>query len=223
MAAQFCGIGESTLRSWLQRGRAVAEARDAHPAGHVYCPACDLDRTEDLDAEEQANYRELLRYEKELARPRSPEGPEPTRSYAVMDRCGRCGSEERPAEWQVPEREARYLAFLEAITQAETAAEVAAVTHWRAAFPHDWRAARDYLVRSKPDRWAATTRVQISQEEADRRIESAVEQVLVAAGVDTDLLGEDDLLAGDLSPEDSALDGGSLDLDLDLDLGDDGG
>lgn len=149
VAAQYNGIGESTLRLWLQRGRAAAALRD--------------------------------------------QGQE------------------------VPEVDARYLSFLEAITQSETVAEVAAVTHWRAAFADDWRAARDFLVRKNPASWAATTRITLSQEEADRRIDAAAEQVLIAVGVDTDQLGEEHLMPG----EADTLDGLDLDTDDDWDDSDD--
>lgn len=80
----------------------------------------------------------------------------------------------------------RYLRFLEAVTRADTVAEVHAATAWRAAFREDWRAARDYLVRRHPERWAATHRVQISTEESEQRIERAVTEALLALGVDGD-------------------------------------
>jgi len=131
-AAQFCGVGQSTLLGWLARGRAAA----AHA-----------------------------------------EAGEP-----------------------IPLEEERYLTFLEAVTQAETRAEVAAVTHWRRAFSDDWRAARDYLGRKRPEQWAAKTTVSISSEEAEARIEAATLEALTALGVDADGLGLDDL-DGDL-PED---------------------
>jgi len=138
VAAQYNGIGESTLRLWLQRGRKAAALRDT-------------------------------------------------------------GQE-------VPELEQRYLSFLEAVTVAQSAAEVAAVTHWRAAFQDDWRAARDYLRYSQPERWSPVTRVQVTPEEAERRIEQATLQVLTAVGVDTDSLGADLLLDGDLDPDSAELD-----------------
>jgi hypothetical protein len=141
-AAQFCGIGESTLRLWLQRGRAAAAARDTGAP--------------------------------------------------------------------VPDRERPYLDFLEAVTQGGTAAEVAAVTHWRAAFADDWRAARDFLRYSKPDTWSPVTRVQLTPEDAERRIEEATLQVLTAVGVDSELPGGTELMPGDLDPETAALDGGPL-------------
>lgn len=128
VAAQYAGIGYSTLQSWLARGRAAQAT---------------LDRGDPL-----------------------------------------------------PDEELRYLRFLEAVTQADTQAEVAAVTHWRAAFANDWRAARDYLVRRNPDRWAATTRIAISNDEAEARIARATEEALLALGIDTDPAA----LTGDLDP-----------------------
>jgi hypothetical protein len=94
----------------------------------------------------------------------------------------------------LPASEVPFLEFLERVTQAETQAEVAAITHWRKAFSEDWRAARDYVARKRPEQWAAKTTVTISSEEADRRIEEATLQALTALGVDASggLLGEDD-------------------------------
>jgi hypothetical protein len=117
-AAQFAGVGNSTLMLWLQRGRAAAALAET-------------------------------------------------------------GQE-------IPEPEIRYLEFLEAVTQAETVAEVTAVTHWRRAFAEDWRAARDYLGRKRPEQWAAKTTIAISTEEAEARIENAVAEALTSLGVDTD-------------------------------------
>ncbi len=202
VAAQYNGVGESTLRLWLQRGRAAAAARDKHDPDRLYCPGCGADRTA---AAEQVQQQNLHEDEQEDNQPRR---------YAVLNRCPSCFSEEHPRPWVLDPVEAPYMAFLEAITQAETAAEVAAVTHWRAAFADDWRAARDFLVRKNPASWAATTRITLSQEEADRRIDAAAEQVLIAVGVDTDQLGEGSLMQGDLDPQ--------LDLDADWDGEEDG-
>lgn len=44
--------------------------------------------------------------------------------------------------------------FWEAVTHAEAEAEVRMVTQWQAQIPHDWRAARDFLARRFPKRWA---------------------------------------------------------------------
>ncbi len=204
-AAQYCGIGESTLRSWLGRGRKTAAARDAHPPDRLYCPQCDTDRTEQVQQVEVLNAHEDRR---------AADTRQEHRGYAVLDPCPTCRSEDTPRPWQVPDLDAPYLSFLEAVTMAETSAEVAAVTHWRAAFAEDWRAARDFLRYSKPTHWSPVTRVQITPEEAEKRIEAAAEQVLVAVGIDTDLVGEDYVVPG----ETDELDEGAV-WDDDDDLG----
>jgi hypothetical protein len=94
-------------------------------------------------------------------------------------------------DWQLPDEEVLYLEFLEEVTRAQTAAEVAAVRAWRSAFADDWRAARDYLARTSPERWAGVTRVQMTNEEAERRIDDAVTEALVAIGLDGTTAGDD--------------------------------
>jgi hypothetical protein len=204
-AAQYCGIGESTLKLWLQRGRAALALRDRHDPGGLYCPTCDTERTEEVQEVHRLN----------LEADDRPLGPGETRSYATLDPCPSCHSDDPPAMWALDPAEVPYLDFLAAITQAQTSAEVAAVTHWRAAFADDWRAARDFLVRKNPQAWAATTRVQISQDEAERRIEAATDAVLGAVGIDTEQM-EGALLAADDDPA-------SLDLDSDDEWGDEDG
>jgi hypothetical protein len=124
-AAQFAGVGQSTLMLWLQKGRAAAALRDS-------------------------------------------------------------GQDVHPDQLH-------YLDFLERVTQAETVAEVAAITHWRRAFTDDWRAARDYVARKRPEMWAAKTTISLSSEEAEARIERATLEALTALGVDTAGMGLDDL------------------------------
>jgi hypothetical protein len=207
-AAQFAGVSQSTLMAWLARGRAAAAQVEAHPEGHSYCPSCGTDRTEDVRVEESDNELQAARYEaatqawreRQAAKPESPDAPEeppPARSYAVLGQCPTCHTNEYPAPWELPEAEEPFLNFLERVTVAETQAEVAAVTHWRRAFSEDWRAARDYLGRKRPEQWAAKTTVAISSDEAEARIEAATLAALTALGVDTDGLGMDDPL-GDL-------------------------
>lgn len=117
VAAQFAGIGESTLKSWMARGRLAAAAQnDGQP---------------------------------------------------------------------VPPEDEPYLAFLAAVSEADTRAEVAAVAAWRSKFADDWRAARDFLRASRPDRWAPTQRVQLTTEEAEARTDRAVWEVLTSLGIDT--------------------------------------
>lgn len=197
VAAQFCGIGESTLRLWLQRGRKAAAERDRHDPDHLYCPSCDTDRTEEVRSVERYNAAQA-----------GEDGGQPS-AYAVISRCPRCRTQDPPQPWEVPAQDVRYLSFLEAVTQGESSAEVAAVTHWRAAFADDWRAARDYLRYTQPDRWSPVTRVSVTPEEADKRIEEATMQVLTSLGVDTDTYAGN-LLPGDLDPDSAGLDGGPL-------------
>ncbi len=90
----------------------------------------------------------------------------------------------------VPDSETRYVRFLQAVTHAQAQAEVDAVAAWRTAFGTDWRAARDYLARTAPERWAGVTRVQMTTEESERRVEDAVNDALLSLGVD--LPGDDD-------------------------------
>jgi hypothetical protein len=177
-AAQFAGVGQSTLMSWLARGRAAAAQVDLHDPAVLECPNCGDDRTAEVRAVEEHN-----------AQTDVPEGW----AHRILGPCPNCRSGRPPTPWTLPETEVRFLDFLERVTQAETVAEVSAVTHWRRAFSDDWRAARDYLARKRPDQWAAKTTVALSSEEAEHRIEAATLQALTALGVDTAGLGLDDL------------------------------
>lgn len=193
VAAQYVGVGESTLRSWLTRGRKAAVLRDRHDPEGLYCPRCDHDRTlevRQLHAEQQrldAEYerardawlQEMQGLLDDVVRPAAPDSV-----GVVLGDCPECGSTDAPQPFELPENDARCLSFLEAVTRAEVDAEVFAATAWRSKFTEDWRAARDYLVRRHPERWAATTRVQISSEEAEQRISRAVDTALTALGVD---------------------------------------
>lgn len=166
VAAQWAGISERTLMGWLARGRAAQALVDAHDDLTVYCPECDAARGEvgqAMSADPDDN------------------------------RCGTCGTDRPPIPWALPADEDRYLQFMQSVTRAETSAEVAAVTAWRGAFGTDWRAARDYLVRRRPDRWAATTRVSMTTEESERRIDDALAEALAAVTGDGEALIDTDL------------------------------
>jgi hypothetical protein len=189
IAAQAAGVGQSTLSGWLARGREAASARDKHNPEHRYCPACDLDREDDVRAVEVYNTAEDARELDDL---------HPARSYVVLGACPSCSSEDLPILWQLPDTEAPYLELLESVTRAQADAEVAAVAAWRSAWSTDWRAARDYLARTAPERWAGVTRVQMTTEEAERRIDDAVNEALLAVGIDLPDSDLDDLLDGDL-------------------------
>jgi hypothetical protein len=163
VAAQWAGVSERTLMGWLARGRTAQALIDGHDELRVYCPECGADR---------AGLGDPL-----------PQG----------DRCGVCGTPAGPRPWSLPPEEDRYLQFLHRVTRAETSAEVAAVTAWRGAFGTDWRAARDYLVRRRPDRWAATTRVSMTTEESERRIDDALAEAMAALTGDGDRIIDGDL------------------------------
>ena len=54
----------------------------------------------------------------------------------------------------------KYREFFEAITRAETVAEVRMVAQWQKHMPEDYRAIRDFLERRFPDRWGRKDKVQ---------------------------------------------------------------
>jgi hypothetical protein len=213
IAAQAAGVGQSTLAGWLARGREAASARDRHDPDRRYCPSCDRDRTDEVEQVDEHNAEASLQHGEAVEAYNAagvlldaPEGtvrPEPPAepAYAVLDRCPTptCRTDEPPRRWELPPEEAPYLELLESVTRAQAEAEVAAVSAWRSAWSQDWRAARDYLARTSPERWAGVTRVQMTTEEAERRIDDAVNEALLAVGID--LPGADD-------PLDAALDEG---------------
>jgi transposase len=47
-----------------------------------------------------------------------------------------------------------YFQFFHEVTRAEAEAEARMVAQWQAQVPNDWRAAKDFLARRYPDRWA---------------------------------------------------------------------
>lgn len=199
IAAQAAGVGQSTLAGWLARGREAAAAAAQHEEDGLYCPTCDTNRTTEVRLLRDAQDREDARYAaavEEWQRAQDdddaplPAEP-PVQSHAVLDRCPSCGSDEYPDLWQLDDAEAPYLELLESVTGAQAEAEVAAVAAWRKAWGDDWRAARDYLARTAPERWAGVTRVQMTTEEAERRIDDAVNEALLAVGID--LPGGDEL------------------------------
>lgn len=54
----------------------------------------------------------------------------------------------------------KYREFFEAITRAETVAEVRMVAQWQQHMPEDYRAIRDFLERRFPERWGRKDKVQ---------------------------------------------------------------
>lgn len=60
------------------------------------------------------------------------------------------GRGERPEQ----KRDAQlYRTFVHDVEEAQAAAEVAAVLHWRSAMPKDWHAAERWLQATQPERW----------------------------------------------------------------------
>ena len=52
--------------------------------------------------------------------------------------------------------------FFDGFTRAEAAAEAKAIRAWQEAISQDWRAARDFLARRFPERWADRSRVELT-------------------------------------------------------------
>lgn len=61
-----------------------------------------------------------------------------------------------------------YRQFYDKVMEANARAEVFAVQQWRNHFEHDYRAARDFLARRFPDRWASRHYVSLA---VDREVE----------------------------------------------------
>jgi hypothetical protein len=80
----------------------------------------------------------------------------------------------------------RYRNFREQVTLAQARAETTVVAAWQAAAfgpDGDWRAGRDLLARMAPERWAGVTRVQMTTEETERRLDDAVTEALTMLGL----------------------------------------
>lgn len=60
------------------------------------------------------------------------------------------------------QKSGQYMEFMEEVTRAEAEAEVRMVAQWQAHIPRDWRAARDFLARRNPKRWAPKERLDLS-------------------------------------------------------------
>ena len=203
IAAQAAGVGQSTLAGWLARGREAAAAVAQHEEDGLYCPTCDANRTTEVRLLRDADEREEQEFRQRVDNlPGDRVVEVEPRAHPVLARCPSCGSGEYPDLWQLPADEAPYLELLESVTGAQASAEVAAVAAWRKAWGDDWRAARDYLARTAPERWAGVTRVQMTTEEAERRIDDAVNEALLAVGIDLPGGDElDQLLDEGLDPE----------------------
>lgn len=55
-----------------------------------------------------------------------------------------------------------YLEFFDEVTRAQAEAETRMVTLWQRQIPEDWKAARDFLARRFPERWAPREKKEIT-------------------------------------------------------------
>jgi transposase len=74
--------------------------------------------------------------------------------------------------------------FWEAIRLAESVAEMVAVAKWQKHIPDSWQAAKEFLARRFPERWAAQDKLTIVQK-ALREVEGMTYAELVAEAGDT--------------------------------------
>jgi len=58
-------------------------------------------------------------------------------------------------------KKGKYFKFFKAIMKAKGDSEVTVVAQWRKQIPENWQAARDFLARRFPERWAPKEHVQI--------------------------------------------------------------
>lgn len=59
------------------------------------------------------------------------------------------------------ETKGEYHAFVDALDQAESKAEVRVVAEWQKHLPKKWEACRDFLARRFPERWAETQKLHV--------------------------------------------------------------
>ena len=76
---------------------------------------------------------------------------------------------------EIPDEDAPFVAFVEAVDAALAEAEIHATTIVRAAMPADWRAAAWYLERRHPDRWRRRAAGELDANTEDQGAEQAPE------------------------------------------------
>lgn len=95
------------------------------------------------------------------------------------------------------EQEGIYFDFFNAVTRAEAEAEAKMVSQWKEQIPEDWRAARDFLARRHPERWAPKsyldaqvggeiTQISVDEERIRQRIDELARKKLDALEPDAD-------------------------------------
>jgi hypothetical protein len=87
-----------------------------------------------------------------------------------------------------------FLDLVEALTQAQAAAQVSALSYWRKAMsePGNWRAAMEYLARTSPDEWGSSSTVRVSDADSEARIAAAADAAVAAFMHQGDGTGEFD-------------------------------
>jgi transposase-like protein len=55
-----------------------------------------------------------------------------------------------------------FFQFSEEVHKAEAEAELEIVQIWKSQMPHNWQAARDFLARRQPERWASQNKVDVT-------------------------------------------------------------
>lgn len=65
-----------------------------------------------------------------------------------------------------------FFQFFQAVMEAQARAEVTIVAQWKQQIPDNWQAARDFLARRYPERWAETHKVAVL---VQRELEAALD------------------------------------------------
>jgi transposase len=90
--------------------------------------------------------------------------------------------------WMRRGREARsgsFFDFFVAVSKAQAEAEVRVVAQWQKHVPENWQAARDFLARRHPERWAQRDILTVVQKAADqvaRMSDDELRQLLAGRG-----------------------------------------
>lgn len=89
------------------------------------------------------------------------------------------------AQGEDPKAARLYRELREALTRADAQVEVEALTAWKAAWQDDWRAAMEYLARTRPSRYGRRERLDI-----DVRIQAQMRLVAEQLGLPPDAIPE---------------------------------
>ena len=73
-------------------------------------------------------------------------------------------------KWMVQGENAQsgeYREFFEEVQDAIATSEITTVAYWRKHIPHDWKAAKEFLARRWPERWANKQQIDIGNANGD--------------------------------------------------------